>query len=83
MLDDLLQMLLKLLLKKQEIQNKAEAAGDLTGNKISDKIRKVSRISPQKTSGIVKSKTENIGHDKEIPKERYISPEKAEQLLMI
>ena len=54
----------------------AEATGDLIGNKIAAKITKVSRNSPQKSSGSVESETENIGLDGEIPKEQYKSPEK-------
>ena len=44
--------------------------GDLNGNKIADKVSKVSRTSPQNNSEVVTNEL-----DKEIPKERYISPE--------
>ena len=55
-----------------------EATGDVIGNKIADavakssdgKITKVSSSSPQNNSETITNK-----HDKEIPKERYISPE--------
>ena len=61
-----------------EYQKTAEATGDLIGNKIADavaksydgKITKVSRSSSQNNSEKVINE-----HDKEIPKERYISPE--------
>ena len=44
---------------KRAIQKTAEATGDLKDNKISDKIIKVSRSSPQKNSETVANK-----HDK-------------------
>ena len=50
--------------------------GDLIGSKIVDKITKVSGSLPQNNLETVESKTENIGFDREIPKERNISPEK-------
>ena len=43
----------------------AEATGDLIGNKIANKITKVS-----KTSAHINSETVTNEHDKEIPKER-------------
>ena len=52
------------------IQKPAEATGDLIGNKIANKGTKVSRSSPQNDS-----KTITNEHDKEKPKERYISVE--------
>ena len=45
MLNNLLKMHLKLLQEKVT-QKSAEAAGDLTGNKISDKIKRVSKTLP-------------------------------------
>ena len=56
-LKNLLQMHLKLLQKSNS--ETAEATGDLIGNKIADKITKVSRGSPQNTSETVESETEN------------------------
>ena len=53
---------------KTAIQKPAEATGDLIGNKISNKITKYSKNSQQNNSETVTNK-----HDKEIPKERYIS----------
>ena len=53
MLNNLLQMQLKLLQKKT-IQETAEATGDFVGNKIANRITKVSRISLQNISETVK-----------------------------
>ena len=55
---------------------KAKATGDLIGNKVINKITKVSRNSPQNSLERVTSEAEHIGLDREIPKEVYISPEK-------
>ena len=65
------------------IQKTAEATGDLIGHKIGSKIKKSLRILPKNSSGIVTNETEDIGLYREIPKERYISPEKDSKLLMI
>ena len=56
------------------IQKTAEATSDLTPNKIANKITKVSRSSPQNNSETITNE-----HDKEIPKERYISSDKKTQ----
>ena len=48
----------------------------MTGNKLAHKIKKVSRNLPQNSSGTVKNETENITLDREITKERCISPKK-------
>ena len=69
-LNNLRQMHLKLV---QKINSKA---GDLIGNKIADKITKVSKNSQQNNKDIVT--TEN---DKEIPLKRYISPEKRQKII--
>ena len=55
----------------------------MIGNKITDKITKMSRHSPQNNSEIVESEIENTKFDREIPKERYISPEKRQQINII
>ena len=55
---------------KKVIQKIAEATGDLIGNKIANRIRKVSKNSQQNNSDTVTNE-----HDKEIPKEKYVSPE--------
>ena len=72
---------------KKTIHKIAGETGDLIVNKIANKITKVLRTSLQNswgTIGKIESKTENISLDKEIPKERYISPEeKDRKLLMI
>ena len=63
------------LLKKRVILKTAEATSDLIGNKIADRITKVSRSSQQNNWKIIINK-----HDKEIPKERYTSPEKRQKV---
>ena len=61
--------------KIMEYQKTAEPTGDLIGNKIDVKFTKVSRSSPQNNSEAI---TNN--HEKEIPKERYISPEEVQKI---
>ena len=61
---------------KSVIQKAAETAGDLISNRIANKRIKVSQSSQQDNS-----KTVLIEHDKEIPKERYISPEKRQGII--
>ena len=56
---------------KRIIQKTAEATGDLISNKIDDTITKVSKNSQQN----------NSEDDKEIPKERYISPEERQEII--
>ena len=58
---------------KMVIQKTAEATGDLTGNKIVDKITSVSK----------KSNNNNNNEDVEITahKKRYISPEERQQII--
>ena len=55
----------------------------MIGNKITDKITKISRRSPQNNSETVGIKIENTKFDREIPKERYISLEKKQQINII
>ena len=57
------------------IQKIAEAAADLIGDKITDKIIKVSRSSQQNSSETVESKIANTRFDREILKKRYKSSE--------
>ena len=52
---------------KIEIQKAAEVTGDLIGNKIADKITKVS---PQNSPKTVKN--EDMGFDREIPRDIYL-----------
>ena len=68
-------MLLKLLQKKaiQKIAD-TKATGDLIGNEIANKISKVSKSSPQ-------NNFETVEREKEIPKERYRSLEKVQQII--
>ena len=61
---------------KRVIQKTADATGDLIANKFVNRVTKVSKNLQQNNSETVTNE-----HDKEIPKEKYISPEK--KLLMI
>ena len=63
---------------KRVIQKTAEATGDLIGNKIANRITKVSKNSQQNNS-----ETTVNGHDKEIPKERYIFPEERTKIKLV
>ena len=74
MFKNFLQIQLKLLQKKT-IQKTAEATGYLIGNKTADKITKVSKRSSHNCLEKVESETENTGSDREMQKERDISPE--------
>ena len=56
---------------KQIIQKTAEGTGDLVGNKTANKITKLSKNSPQNNSETVTNE-----HDKEIPKEKSVFPDK-------
>ena len=56
---------------ERAIQKAAEEIGDLIGNKITNKITKLSKNSQKERN----SETGTNDNDKEIPKERYISPE--------
>ena len=58
------------------IQKTAEASGDLTDNKIVNRIKKVSRSSLQNNLETITNE-----HAKEIPKERHISPEKRQNII--
>ena len=58
------------------IQKPAEATSDFIGYKIANKITKVSKNSQQNNSETVTNE-----HDKEIPKERYISPEERQEII--
>ena len=59
---------------KRTIQKIVEAACDLIGNKIADEITNVSK----KSSRELHSQNED---EIEIPKEKYISPEKRQQII--
>ena len=66
--------------KKSNSKN-SKVTGDFIGNKTGNKIIKTSRTLPEHSSEECESKTENIGLDEEISKERYISPEKRQKII--
>ena len=57
---------------EKAIQKTAEIAGDFIGNKIVDKITSVSKTSPRNNS---------VTNEEEIPREKYISPEKRQKII--
>ena len=61
---------------KRIIQKTAEATSHLGGNKIANKITKVSKTSQQNNSETVTNE-----HEKEIGKERCISPEERQEII--
>ena len=61
---------------KRVIQKTEEATDDLIGNKIADRITKVSKYSQQNNSETVTNED-----DKEIHKERYIFPEERQEII--
>ena len=65
---------------KKVIQKTAHATGDLIANKITDKITSVSAELPSKKK---KNTTENnnTNNETEVPRERYISSEKRQQII--
>ena len=58
---------------KRVTQKTAEATGDLVGKTIDDRVTKVSKTLPQNNSEKITNE-----HDREIPKEIYVSPEERE-----
>ena len=62
---------------KREIQKTAEAAGDLIGNKIADKIRSISK----KPSNNDKNNNNNEDAELTTHQKRYISPEERQQII--
>ena len=61
---------------KRAIQKKAaEATGDLIGNKIAEKITSLSNKSSKH------SQNDDANNEIEVPKERFISPEKIQQTI--
>ena len=69
---------------KRAIQKTAEATGDLIGNKIADKIISVSKKSSKLHSTELHSKelqNNEANNESEIPNERYIFPEKRQQII--
>ena len=61
---------------KRAIQKPAKATGDLIGNRIADKITSISKSPKELNSKEFHSKKKKNENEIEIPKERYISPEK-------
>ena len=61
---------------KRVIQKIAEATGNLIGTKIANRITKVLRNSQQNNSETVTNE-----HDKEISKEKYVSPEETKEII--
>ena len=59
---------------KTVIQKTAAATGDFIGHKIADRSTKISKASQE-----IKSETITSKHGKEIPKERYISPDEIQK----
>ena len=66
---------------KRAIQKTAEGTGDLIGNRIGDKIN-FSKKSRELQSTELHSQNDEANNQIEIPKERYISPEKRQQIMM-
>ena len=65
----------KLLQKEQFKKKAAEATGDLIGNKIAYKITSLSNKSSKH------SQNDDANNEIEVPKERFISPEKIQQTI--
>ena len=63
---------------KRVIKKTVEATGDSIGKKIAKRITKVSENSQQHNS-----ETFTNEHDKEIRKERYISPEERQNIIVM
>ena len=61
---------------KREIQKTAEATGNLIGNKTTNKITRVLQNSQHNNSETVTNE-----QDKEIPKEKYVSPEERQEII--
>ena len=59
---------------KRVIQKRAEATGDLIGNKLTNRTTKIFKNSVQNIS-------EMVTNDKEIPKERHISLEERQKII--
>ena len=62
---------------KRAVQKTAEAAGDLIGNKIADKMKSVLKKS---TKELPNDETE-VDVQRATPKKRYISPEERQQII--
>ena len=76
-------MHLKLFFLKKEtaIQKIPETKGHLICKKVTNKITTVSKTSPQNSLETVANEAENIGLDREIPRERYTSSQKRQKII--
>ena len=74
-LSNLQQIHLKLL-QKESFKKKAEATEDLIGDKIAERIKKLSKSLRQKNSETITNE-----NNKEIPKEKDISPEERQEII--
>ena len=61
---------------KRATQKTVDATGNSTGSQIADRITKFSKTSPQNNLETVTNE-----HDKEVPKERYITSEEREKII--
>ena len=66
---------------KRALQKTTEATGDLIGNKIADKITSVSKSSKELHSKELHLQNNDANNEIVVPKERYISSEKRQQIL--
>lgn len=64
---------------KRVIQRTAEGTGAFIGKKIADKIHEPQKIHHRNHSGIVESKIENIGFDRNTKRKEYFSRNKTEK----
>ena len=56
--------------QKKQFKKRKKATGDLTGEKIADKIIKIFKTIPQNNSETVENETENTRLDRKIPKRK-------------
>ena len=62
---------------KRVIQKTTEATDDLIGSKIADKTMSV----PKKSAELSSTKNDDVNSETGVPKRRYISPEKRQQII--
>ena len=65
------------------IQKTAQAKGDLTDNKITDKITSVPKRSSKELHSMELHSKESLANEtnNKVPKERYISPQERQQII--
>ena len=63
------------------MQKTTEATGNLIGNKITDQVTKVSSTSSHNILNTVTNETENIGLNRKILKQRYVSPDIRQKII--